>query len=190
MTCDTFVARYSEFVDERLDDASRTECSTHLEECARCRRYCRVIDKARKVLADLPEPALTYDFPHRLRYRLYSERHRPTGSSGVSGTTLFAMAAIMTVLAWSPTLWTGTDRDSVARGALPAFIPASEAANPATEWGAPRTANLMFVRDQEEANPLPAKLWADSHLLLYRYSPVARRYRSEGTQEFTAAPDS
>lgn len=191
MTCDVFLARYSDYVDDRLGRAHGAECALHVVECASCRRYCHVMERGRELLTQLPEPDPAHDFRYRLRHRLYNERERRTSyTRHVSGSTLFAMATIMAVLAWSPTLWSARSNSSPPGNALSDMYEPLPPAPVRTEQWDPQGPDPTLIRVRSGDVGLGTELWDDAHLLLYEYSPVARRYRTAESSSASPAPDS
>ena len=187
MSCTKFLARYSEFLDGYLAPSDFAACEEHLRECSSCRRYHRVLGRALGILRSLPEVVPSHDFLGRLKHRMYNERLRPTRTSAISGATLFSMAAIVIVLAWSPTLWKQMRTDSTVQHgeSADADLGMAVSAEPSRQPSGMATR----VSRQQDPNALPAALWGDTNHLLYRFSPVARRYQADPVSELNTAVD-
>ena len=190
MTCSTYLARHSEYSDGLMDAAERRRFEQHAAECPACRRYSEVLRRGRELLLSLPEPRPAHDFSSRLTHRLYHEREaRAACASAVPGTTVFAMAVIITVLAWSPTLWlrdTVTD-DYLRSEMMPAVVPI-DVVRPAVWSQDDESPGYLPVARSLEGG-LERGLWDDAPALMYEYSTVSRRYRDGRPGALVASPD-
>lgn len=105
MQCEDFLEDYSSFVDGRLDPADHTTFEAHLERCATCERYHRVVQRGLLVFRNLPELHPSPEFLPRLRHRLYhvDDGPRLAHASPVGSAALVAVAAVgVLALAWLP----------------------------------------------------------------------------------------
>lgn len=104
--CDTFLARYSDYLDHDTSVAERDEMEAHMDGCQECAHYDRVVRRGTDVLRDLPEIEVSDDFADRLRWRLYAaeeedRRARRFASPAQAAGTL-AIAAAIAAAAWVP----------------------------------------------------------------------------------------
>ena len=108
MTCSDFVTRFSEYFDGTAPEEFARQAEAHLAGCSSCRRYQRVFERGREVLAAMPAPELNEDFVPRLQHRLYMADHdavlRRHTSSGTMGFAVLGIAVLLAGVAWSATL--------------------------------------------------------------------------------------
>lgn len=113
MDCATFIESYSEYRDGCLAELEERRLREHVESCARCARYDRVISGGVGVLRSIPAPEIGEDFLPRLQYRLFAleDRRRRMRAyarrAAVAGVFVFAGAGGMgigTLLRSSPPL--------------------------------------------------------------------------------------
>lgn len=126
MTCEQFLARYSEFVDNRmaLPDAARMR--RHARECESCAGYHRVVSEGRDLLDDLERVEPSPDFRERLEHRLAGTRAAaiPAARRAAPGAlATLSIAALIAAIAWSPLL-----RDEAPLVELPAMAARAPAA--------------------------------------------------------------
>lgn len=112
MTCQEFLVRFSEYYDERLEIPQEAAFDGHLGECASCRRYVEVVERGTDLLRALPDPGVPADFHPRLRHRLYHVDDsrafsRGSSTSATTAITALAMAVLLGLAAWTPTLMDG-----------------------------------------------------------------------------------
>jgi hypothetical protein len=195
MDCREFIARFSEYYDGTggADETGRMEA--HLEVCASCRRYHRIVTKGGQLLRSLPSPELPPDFEPRLQHRIYHVADEAalarTVSSGTTGATAFAMALLLTAVAWSPSMKdTGPAADltpiltPIEVPSVDPFGPSAAGGGGATltpEFNAPRSLfgppnRLTGDQQQPESGQ---RLWVHTHSLLYEYSPLSEKYRQD-----------
>jgi hypothetical protein len=124
--CQTFIERYSAYLDHDVSWAEREEIEAHADECETCARYDRVVRRGTDVLRDLPELEVSEDFGERLQWRLHQEDWeakrernlaRPAQALGTA-----ALAGMIALAAWVPLM---RPRPSV--GSLPAVAAAAPA---------------------------------------------------------------
>ena len=183
MECSEFLDRFSEFQDELLEGEERGLIEEHHETCPSCRRYARVVDQGVKILRDLPQPEPSEGFRSTLHHRTRHLRiasssgthlpHPSFGSQMTSGATMGAVAAIAVVLcviAWSPTLLPmASDIE------LPAVVVSA----PPGSLAAPDGMDMRLFASPASfpLAPSPEGLWGRPHLLLYEYSPLSDQNR-------------
>lgn len=104
MDCDLFLDGYSEFRDGLLDRAREDGFRAHLDACASCARYDRVVGGGVRLLRDEEPLVVQDDFMARLQHRLYhvdeeraEARRRPRGRT-VAGTLAAAAVAALTII--------------------------------------------------------------------------------------------
>lgn len=107
-SCQEFVARHSEYVDDRMAPADAARWRRHVEACASCAHYDRVVRDAGDLVRDMEPVAVASDFDFRLRHRLLhareEERARAVGSATTT-TAAVLVAGMLAAIAWSPLLW-------------------------------------------------------------------------------------
>lgn len=105
MGCEDFLESYSDFVDGRLEPARHGAFEAHLERCASCARYDRVVQRGLFIFRNLPELQPSSDFLPRLRHRLYhvQDQERIARGTPVGSAALVAVAAVgFLAVAWLP----------------------------------------------------------------------------------------
>ncbi len=172
MDCSEFLSRFSEFIDAPAECTFRREAEDHLEECDKCARYKSVVDRGVRMLQSMPRAEVPESFRPRLQHRLYHLDDalvvsRASGSA-VSVTTALGMAVLLTVIAWAPKAMQRTPEVQ-----LPAIVVS----------GPPRGDPLLLTdprgfQPPSSALNLTGGLWSDPNSLLYEYSPMRERYRS------------
>ncbi len=103
MTCEEFLARYSEYLDEELGAADAAEMRRHSAGCARCARYERVLRRGLALVREL-EPVV----PSRDSY-LALHQHLARSTPAPPEVELpraplaatIAVAGVLALLAWS-----------------------------------------------------------------------------------------
>jgi hypothetical protein len=105
-SCERFLAGYTAFRDDALPWEERVEFEVHLDECASCARYDRVLQRGTEVYRELPELEVSEDFSARLQHRIFTEdleaaRARGGRSDGAALAAL-GVAAAIAAAAWVP----------------------------------------------------------------------------------------
>jgi anti-sigma factor RsiW len=119
ISCQTYLDRYSAYLDHDVSWAERDEMETHADECDACAHYDRVVRRGTDVLRGRPELEVSEDFGERLRWRLHQADFEDRQGRGMArpaqalGTV--AVAAMVAVAAWVPLM-----RPRHAVGSLPA----------------------------------------------------------------------
>jgi len=106
MTCQEFLARYSDYLDEMLDPVEAARMHHHLVGCASCARYDRVVRRGLELVRELPVVEPSPDFEPRLQHRLFHVRDERVDerASGASAVVALAIAGMLAAIAWSPLL--------------------------------------------------------------------------------------
>ena len=132
MDCQEFLTRYSEYDDSQVTSSEEARFQAHLESCASCARYDRVLRKGRMVARQLRVDSAP-DFLTRLDQRLWRESHRARRSGLRRPAQVAAALAALTVLLAASAaiglLGVGTSPDgsasllrSAVRGVAPAAV--------------------------------------------------------------------
>jgi len=133
MSCEEFLALYSEYLDERIDALVAERCRAHLESCVPCGRYDRVMRGGLAVVRSLAPIEPMHDFPQRLGRRLLAERSRPDGRALTAAAAVsFVVTAAVAFAVWSP-----------ARRPADSDVAGPVAATPAGEVGGSGATTLM-----------------------------------------------
>lgn len=173
MNCSEFMARFSDFYDRGADCEDGEMCEAHLASCASCRRYEEVVRGGVNLLRSLTDAEIPEDFHLRLQHRLFhidEEQAIARGGSSASGTTTvtaLAMAVLIVLVAWSPSMLAGDPEFQ-----LPAIV---------INEPAPRTAPRLMpapVLQPRNSGLQDRALWNHSHSLLFEYSPLSDRNRT------------
>jgi hypothetical protein len=94
VNCERFLDDYSTFRDGELPARERVAFQAHLDECAACAHYDRVVAGGVEILRDLPRLEVSEDFGARLQHRIWHEeldrmrgrrRARTVGMTGAMG---------------------------------------------------------------------------------------------------------
>ncbi len=161
MTCQEFLARYSEYLDELLDPMEAARWHHHMGRCASCARYDRVVRQGLELVRDLPLLEPSPDFEPRLQHRLFHVRDEQAGehASGASAVVALAIAGMLAAIAWSPLL---------RQDPLTIDLPAVQARAPGAEFRAPAPAAFSLpatwpergpTTEAEEADDVPSWWW-------------------------------
>ena len=166
MNCADLHARFSEYYDGTGEPSFLGEADAHLAGCADCRRYRDVVARGSMVLRGAAAVAVSEDFLPRLQHRIYhiednAALGRATGSAATVSTAV-AIAALIALAAWSPTLVRAP------RVALPPIVvstpePRVVGVRPPQLWDSPAPETFVSAVDQG--------LWDDPRLFT-RYSPL------------------
>ncbi len=103
MTCEEYLARHSEYLDEELGAAEAADMRRHGAGCARCARYDRVLRRGLALVREL-EPVLpSSDSYLALHEHLARTTPAPpaTGVPRVPFAATIAVAGVVALLAWS-----------------------------------------------------------------------------------------
>ena len=174
--CSEFLSRFSDFYDGSPDLPFRQRLEAHLEHCEKCARYERAVASGAALLRTLPHVELSESFRPTLEHRLFHVEDenalvRAAGSSAVPVLTAVGIAIVLAIIAWSPTLGRSTAQVALA----PIVV-----SNPPSPQPAFPVGNGGFA-PREPALGLKKELWSDPNALLYEYSPMRERYRTENS---------
>jgi hypothetical protein len=138
MTCQEYLALYSELLDERLDSVKQARCREHMQGCSSCANYDRVMRRGLQLIHEAPEILPSPDFHLRLQHRLFhlqddlgqNDRFAAAGAA-----VALAVAGLIALAAWSPFLQMA---DETPAAALVADAPPAELGSadeqPMPEW--------------------------------------------------------
>lgn len=174
--CSEFLARFSEYWDGMARSSKRAEMDRHRTECPACRSYAKAFGDGVELVRSLPALDVPEDFRPRLKHRIY---HLEDGAAIAMGTlgsgattfAVFAMAALLAIVAWTPTV-----RGSAPAREQPSLLSESTSTDPTFTEAAP--ASTFFGR----FSPVPSirfedGFWGDTHQLLFEYSSISERRR-------------
>jgi hypothetical protein len=149
MTCQEFLARYSDYLDELVDPLEAARWRRHIEDCAACGRYDRVMRQGLELVRALQPIEPSPDFAARLQHRLFHVRDEGVGerTSGASAVVALAIAGMLAAVAWSPLL--RPDRFTIEVPEVPARVPDGTA-------GAPGRQPFALPAAWPDARPRPA----------------------------------
>lgn len=176
--CRRFLDSYSDYRDDRLEPEARSVLVGHLEVCASCARYDRVIRQGVRVLRAQPStvPARAIGMATVRRQALAADRRSQAMSAAGSGMTLAAsliVTVLLTAAAWLPFL----------------SLPTPEVDMPPVVASAPPTptvpaAPLLFSLPRpfavQTARTVPVEI-ARAMLFEYGHTPARRTPREVGT---------
>jgi len=102
--CSRFLLEYSDFRDQLVDSELRAKFLDHIECCASCARYDRVVGRGVSLLRELPEPTPSDDFGARLQHRIFhvDDEMRRVRTFPRSGFAVAATAVILLLVSLSP----------------------------------------------------------------------------------------
>jgi anti-sigma factor RsiW len=105
MTCQEFLARYSDYLDDLAEPAEAARLRAHLERCAACARYDRVLRRGLALVRELPPLEPSRDYYPRFQQRLALEEAFQTSRRERSGVGVAAaVVGVLALLAWTPVL--------------------------------------------------------------------------------------
>ena len=178
--CSEFLSRFSDFYDGSPDSRFRRPLEAHLEHCEKCARYERAVASGATLLRTLPRIEPSESFRPALEHRLFHLEEnvltRAAGSSAVPVLTAVGIAIVLAIVAWSPTLGRSTAQVALA----PIVVSNPPSPEPAFSAGTGGFAPQEPAPSLKPALSLKKELWSDPNALLYEYSPMSERYRTEG----------
>jgi anti-sigma factor RsiW len=129
MTCQQFMATYTEYLDGEQPAEVRDRSEVHMARCASCARYDRVLRQGLRLVREMPELPPSPDFEQRLQhgiFQLRAERMRRPRMNATSGAAFLAVAGLVTLVAWGPLSRPGSSLEVVepAMAAPAAELPA------------------------------------------------------------------
>jgi hypothetical protein len=146
MTCQEFLVRHAEYMDDLLTSPEAARWQAHASSCNSCAHYDRVVRQGVSLLRALPEVEPSSDFFPRLQHRLYNlEDGIGDGARGPGGSVMvsLAIAGVQALLAWSPLL-------RLDQGLLPVV-------GTGDGWVAGEAGNTMAA-DREVTEPAPSSI--------------------------------
>jgi hypothetical protein len=176
MECSEYVAVSSEFRDGRTKRELSKKIEAHLSVCPRCRKYQHALEEGVGLLRTLPDLEVPADFRARLVHRIYhiedgASIARESLGSGATTLSLFAVALLLAVAAWTPR--TGVVRPSIE---LPPVVVA--APPPPSFTPTPRRSTFPRGPSVFTAAGFQDGPWGDTHRVLFEYSSLSERRRS------------
>ncbi len=106
MTCQDCIAQVTDFLDETLSPIEWARHASHIERCASCARYHRVLRRGLGLVRDVAEIEPTPGFRTRLHRRLRGvneeRRRRERAASGAA--LVLVVAGLVALAAWVP-IW-------------------------------------------------------------------------------------
>jgi hypothetical protein len=176
MECMEYLARFSEFIDGRTEAPVTQEMDLHRSRCEQCMKYSRTLEAGRELLRSLPDIEVPSDFNLRLENQIQSlsaGTGTPTSNgslgSGAKGFAVLAVAGLMILAAWAPTL--GPSGEGV--DLPPVVVESPPPSFTQTERNPTFPKNLSIFTETEFQDGI----WGDSHDLLREYSPIMDRRR-------------
>ncbi len=180
MECSEFMSRFSDFYDAPPGSRLRQQAEAHFEQCEKCARYERAVANGAALLQTLPPIELSESFRPTLEHRLLhledeNALARAAAASAVPVLTAVGLAIVLAIVAWSPTFRNSTVQVELA----PIIVSGPLAREPAFAAGTGAVGTGIFA-PREPVLDLLKGLWSDPNALLYEYSPMRERYRTEG----------
>lgn len=170
LDCSQFLEGYSEFRDGRLDAVLRGAFEAHIDDCAACARYHRVVLRGVEIFRELPQLTPSHEFQPRLQHRIFhlqdELKRSGVSPSGTTAAITFVIAALLTATAWIPVLQ---------RPAPALQLPPVAATLPIPEQSPSlfRSAPLLWPGAAQVS--APAFIAAEAEHQLFRgYSPLGR----------------
>lgn len=105
MTCQQFIAGYTEYLDGAQPDERRDRFEVHMARCPSCARYDRVLRRGLRLVRDVPALPPSPDFEQRLQHGIFhvrDERSKRTRMNPTSGAALLAVAGLVSLVTWVP----------------------------------------------------------------------------------------
>ncbi len=178
MECSDFLSRFSDFYDAPPESQFRRQGEAHLEQCEKCARYARTVASGAALLKTLPRVELSESFRPTLEHRLFhledeNTLARAAGASAVPVLTAVGLAIVLAIVAWSPVF-----RSSPVQVELAPVASSPVSGEPAFIVGTGAAGTGIFA-PQEPVPDLQKELWSDPNALLFEYSPMRERSRTE-----------
>ena len=177
MDCKEYLARFSEFYDNRAEPGASREMEAHRAGCSGCRKYSKTLESGTEILRALPPLEIPVDFRPRLDHRIY---HLEDGASiareslgtGATSVSVLAIAILVALSAWSPVM-------SVTAPAPE--LPPVVVVDPPPPTFTPGPTSPTFSRNLSlfSGTEYQNAVWGSSHEVLFEYSPIADRRRNQ-----------
>ncbi len=111
MSCQEFRSLHADYADGVLAEPAASHYRAHVESCADCARYDRIVRESLTLLTTLPSVSPSPDFHERLQHRLLhlqDEMARHDRFAGSGALASLAIAAAIALVAWGPLLVGGS----------------------------------------------------------------------------------
>jgi len=177
MDCNEYLARFSEFYDDRADAGACREMETHRAGCPKCCAYFKTLESGTEILRALTPLEIPVDFRPRLDHRIY---HLEDGASiareslgtGATSVSVLAIAILVALSAWSPVM-----RVSAPAPELPPVV----VVDPPPPTFTPGLTSPTFSRNLSlfSDTEFQDAVWGSSHEVLFEYSPISDRRRNQ-----------
>ena len=162
MTCRDCIAQANDFIDDTLGPVERARHAAHIQRCAPCARYHRVLRNGLQLAHDVGEIQPSPGFSVRLESRLLSlddERSRRERAVLSGATVAIAVAGLIALAAWAP-VWQEVLEARASEALLASQRPLAElppVAFPSWEWwyGGPVSDPAVLVVNRSAAFPGP-----------------------------------
>jgi anti-sigma factor RsiW len=105
MTCQQFMAGYTEYLDGEQPEELRDRFEVHVARCPSCARYDRVLRQGLRLVHAMPDLPPSPDFELRLQHGIFhlrDERTRRPRVNPTSGAAVLAVAGLVALAAWGP----------------------------------------------------------------------------------------
>ena len=149
MTCQDYLALYSDYLDEQLEASEAARVRAHVETCSRCARYDRVLRRGLTLVREAPDVPASFDFQDRLQHRIFHvQDDMARGRFAGSGTAVsVAIAGMIALAAWTPLLRAVDAEPRVEAAATPAEPDLPSAGSiVAPDWWYPSVGAGIFSR--------------------------------------------
>lgn len=178
MDCQEYLARFSDFFDERADATVSSEMEAHRRDCPTCCRYFHTLEAGLKVLRGLDLLEIPPDFRPRLDHRIYhledgASIAKETLGTGATTVSVLAVAVLVALSAWSPVV-----KATAPAAELPPVVVAEPPPMPVFT-PAPTAPTFSRGLSLFPDAGFPNAVWGNSHEVLFEYSTISDRRRSQ-----------
>lgn len=103
MECDEFLQSFSDFLDAEFEKHPREEYTQHLESCAECGEYDRVMRRGLRLVRELDAPEPVPEFMPRLQRSFLAQRERSevlgeyAKAAGIAGLTISGVMLLASI---------------------------------------------------------------------------------------------
>lgn len=174
MDCQEYLARFSEYVDGRIEAESLEEMEAHRLTCLPCGRYSRLLEAGTELLRSSAPVEVPDDFRPRLDHRILHVEDgaaiaRESHGTGATTVSVLAVAVLLALSAWAPVITVTAPTlelpPLVAHAPHVIFTPAFS--GPTFS----RNASVFPTTEFQDG------FWGDSHQLLREYSNLSEPRR-------------
>lgn len=174
MDCQEYLARFSDYVDGRIEAQSLEEMKAHRRTCLRCGRYSRTLEVGTEMLRSSPSLEVPPDFRPRLDHRIF---HVEDGSAiakqslgtGATTVSVLAVAILLALSAWAPAM--NVASPTFEFPPLVAHAPRAIFTPPPSGPTFSRNASVFPTTEFQDG------IWGNPHQLLREYSNLSERRR-------------